>query len=77
MGNKLKKVMEKSPTIKNRGKEIKFMERTTFHKLARIIYKAIRAYYVSVIFYFMPFSVIYLQWFMDPDSYNAKISGGH
>lgn len=77
MGNKLKKVMEKAPKIKKRGRDIPFMGRTLFHKVARVIYKAFRAYYVSVIFYFMPFSVIFLQWFLDPESYNAKISGSH
>jgi len=77
MGNKLKKVMEKPPKIDKRGRDIQFMKRSFFHKVARVIYKAFRAYYVSVIFYFMPFSVIYLQWFMDPDTYNASVRGGH
>ena len=45
----------------NRGRDIKFSKRTPFHKFARVIYKIIRALYVSVIFYFIPF----FPWFLN------------
>jgi hypothetical protein len=61
-GNKLKEIMHHPPKCVRAGKEIKFSERSVFHKFARLLYKVLRAFYVSVIFYFIPFSVMYLQW---------------
>ena len=40
-----------------------FRERPLFHKIARTMYKIFRAFYVSVIFYFVPFSVLILNFF--------------
>ena len=60
--NKLKEIMHHPPKMVTRGRDIKFAERSLFHKIGRVIYKFLRAFYVSVIFYFIPFSVIYLQW---------------
>ena len=57
--NKLKDVMHHQDyRAKNKGSKIKFMERSLFHKIARIIYKFIRSIYVSVIFYFVPFYIL-------------------
>ena len=67
MNNKLKVIMHHAPKLETKGSDIKFMERSLFHKLARMIYKFIRCLYVSVVFYFVPFAVLYLQWIMVPD----------
>jgi hypothetical protein len=53
----IKKVFEFPVQRKNRGRDIKFMERTTFHKCARILYKVFRSLYVSLLFYMSPFLV--------------------
>jgi hypothetical protein len=37
-------------------------DRTCFHKVARILYRFLRALYVSVIFYLVPFCVFYIQY---------------
>jgi len=62
--NPLKKVVkpENRPEANIRGEDIKFWERSCFHKVARVIYKFFRAIYVGVIFYFIPFSVMWVQW---------------
>lgn len=60
MDNPLQKVLEKPIRIKHRGIDIKFKERTCFHKIARILYKFTRGLYVGVIFYFAPFLVIFI-----------------
>ena len=49
------------PKIVNRGKQIKFMKRSWFHMIARLTYKLLRAVYVSIIFYFVPFVVLFLN----------------
>jgi hypothetical protein len=58
--NHLKGVMHHPPIAEKRGDEIKFMERSCFHKFARIWYKLFRMLYVGVVFYFIPFAVMYL-----------------
>jgi hypothetical protein len=60
--NKLKEIMHHAPTQVKSGKDIHFSERSCFHKFGRILYKVLRCFYVSVIFYFVPFTVMYLQW---------------
>ena len=70
-GNKLKEIMHHAPKCVKSGKDIKFSERTLFHKGARILYKVLRSFYVSVIFYFVPFSVMYLQWITVPETCEA------
>jgi len=37
-------------------------DRTCFHKCARLIYRFLRALYVSIIFYLVPFCVFYIQY---------------
>ena len=66
-GNKLKEIMHHAPKCVKAGDDIKFSERTLFHKVARILYKVLRAFYVSVIFYFIPFSVMLVQWVAIPE----------
>lgn len=44
---------------KNRGRDIKFKNRSLFHKIARVVYKFMRSIYVSVIFYFVPFYIFF------------------
>jgi hypothetical protein len=60
--NKLVEVMHYRPKIVNKGADIRFINRTSFHKFARIIYVFIRFFFVMIIFYLMPFMIIYLQW---------------
>mmetsp|Transcript_12167 Transcript_12167/g.20511 ORF Transcript_12167/g.20511 Transcript_12167/m.20511 type:complete len:217 (-) Transcript_12167:89-739(-) len=62
MGNKLKAVMHHPPKIEHRGKDIKFAERSLFHKCARLFYKMLRCVYVGFLFYYVPFVVLFLQW---------------
>lgn len=47
--------------IHQRSRDIKFSERTTFHKIARVLYKIFRGFYASVTFYFVPYTV----WFFN------------
>lgn len=59
--------MFKTPIIrddKNRGRNIKWAERRCFHKGGRIIYKACRAFYVSVVYYMIPFSTMLFPFFL-------------
>ena len=60
MDNKLKPIMHHPPKQEKLGRNIKFASRSTFHKFARTFYKVFRCFYVSTVFYFMPFSVIIL-----------------
>lgn len=60
--NYLKKVMHHAPIAEICGRDIVFMDRTCFHKFARIFYKILRMVYVGVIFYYIPFTVMYIQW---------------
>ena len=50
--NKLKFIFEKEVKVINRGREIKFFERSLFHQVARFIFKMFRVIYLSFIFYF-------------------------
>ena len=51
----LEEILEEHPHIKFRAKDIK--TRTPFHRVARYFYKFVRALYVSVFFYFIPYGV--------------------
>jgi hypothetical protein len=59
--NKLVEMMHHPPKLENKEK-IKFMNRSFYHKVARVIYRFWRSIYVSAIFYFLPFGMIGLQW---------------
>ena len=65
-GNKLKEIMHHAPKCVKSGNQIKWEDRSLFHKVARLLYKVMRSFYVSVIFYFVPFSVLFLQWITVP-----------
>ena len=77
MGFKLKGIMHDPPLNIHRSSNIKFEERPTFHKVARVVYKIIRALYVSLIFYFVPFLVIFTQFFMKYDKNSEHGESGH
>jgi hypothetical protein len=61
----LKEIMEhhNMPTVDRRGKDINFCERPCFHKFARVVYRFFRVFYITIIYYFIPYSTIALQWF--------------
>ena len=61
-GNLLKEVLHHPPEMVICGRDINLSDRTCFHKCARVLYKFLRCFYVSIIFYFIPFSVMFLQW---------------
>lgn len=58
--NMLKEVLEEPPSAELRGEDIQFSKRSCFHKFGRVFYKLLRTLYVGVIFYFVPFAVMYL-----------------
>lgn len=49
------------------GKDIQFSKRSMFHKIARVVYKVTRLIYVAIIYYFIPFGILFLTF------YHAKI----
>ena len=61
--DKIKVILEDSPKNIHKGKDIIFGDRSLFHKAARVIYICMRAFYVSVIYYFLPFGIVLFQWF--------------
>lgn len=80
--NPLKAVMHHPPVGDHRAGDIKFSERSCFHKLARILYKMLRTFYVGVIFYYIPFMVMLIQWstFVDEPTegaHDAHEAHGH
>lgn len=58
-GNALKAIMHHPPKRELDGKDIRFRERGCFHKFARVIYVTIRTFYVGIIFYYVPFAVLF------------------
>jgi hypothetical protein len=58
--NPLKALLHHPPEAEIKGIDIKFSERSCFHKCARVFYKILRAFQVGVIFYFIPFSVMWI-----------------
>ena len=59
--NYLRKVCHIHARNKWKCADLKFSQRTIFHKIARVLYKLLRGIYVSVIFYFIPFVVLFLN----------------
>lgn len=59
--NYLYNVFHAELAVENKTSQIKFSERTLFHKFGRIGYRLMRCLYASVIFYFIPFMVLILQ----------------
>ena len=62
MYNKLKEIIHHPPKLSIRGKDIKFSDRSCYHKLARIWYKIWRSIFASFLFYFLPFTLLFIQW---------------
>ena len=62
-----------APKITRKGKDIKFSERTFANKVARILYKIIRTFFVGVIYYFVPFTVFFIQFTFEkkPTGYDS------
>ena len=59
--------------IENKGSDIDFWEDREFtNKIQRIIYKVNRAIYVSLIFYFCPFFVLYYYRLLDAGKFGTK-----
>ena len=78
--NHLEEVFHKHPKIVQKGRDIKFSERSLFHKLARLLYKLTRCIYSSLVFYYAPFMVYFVLTFLSiagggEDSHEE--SGGH
>ena len=67
-GNLLKEILHHPPEQVKCGRDIYMRDRSCFHKCARLLYKFLRCFYVSIIFYFIPFSVMFLQWITKVDN---------
>lgn len=59
--NRLREVFKVKLQRTNKSADIKFSDRSCFQKLIRILYKLIRGFYVSCIYYFIPFVVLGVQ----------------
>jgi len=68
--NKLTKIVHHPPAVTNFNRDMNFSDRSCFHKGARVFFKIIRALYVGIIYYYVPFVVLFTQWFL-------PIAGGH
>ena len=65
---KLKEVLEDWPRRVRHGKDIKFTDRSCFHMFGRVLYRFIRIFYVSFIYYFIPYSILVVHW-LTPDKF--------
>ena len=71
--DQLKDVFKTPVLRKNHGTDIEFSERRCFHKGARIVYKIVRGFYISVIFSLVPFSSVLVPFFLGfPFQYQAR-----
>jgi hypothetical protein len=61
--NPIKAVLKSHIKIKNRGRNIRFEDRSATHKIFRVIYRTFRNIYVSLIFYFVPYFVLFLSFY--------------
>lgn len=60
-----------------RGSDQSFGQRSCFHKLARIVYKLTRCLYVGVVFYFVPYATLFMQFgFSQSHAEKAALGGG-
>jgi hypothetical protein len=57
-----KQLLHHKPKVTVKGRDIDFWERSCFHKLARVTYKILRCFYVSVVFYYIPFTIFIVHW---------------
>lgn len=62
-----------------KGTDIKWSDRSCCHKVNRVIYKVLRCFYVGFVFYFVPYAVLYWQFFFATSGSHAKAhhGGGH
>jgi len=60
--NHIKSIFHHPAIIEKKGIDISMSERSTFHKIARVLYRGLRVIYVSVIFYLVPFVVFFIQY---------------
>lgn len=63
--NKLCELIHHPP--KNESRKIDFSERSCTNKCARVVYKMVRAFYVSFIYYLVPFWLFIYIWFSAND----------
>ena len=72
--NKLKIICHEHYKRPKRGRHIEMKDRDWFHKIGRVNYRMLRSIYVSVVFYFVPFTIIALSRFlaMVPSEGEAK-----
>jgi hypothetical protein len=60
--------------LDKKGRYLKFSERSLFHKFARALYRFMRVIYVSVIFYFVPFLILaieFMGWLKDEEHHES------
>lgn len=62
--NELKKVCDEELKVVVRGRFLPFSSRSSLNKVARMVYRVLRTLYVSLIYYFIPFAVLSLTFFM-------------
>jgi hypothetical protein len=60
IGNKLTTLCHKHPVATVKGDDIVWKDRTCFHKCARILYRTFRLYYISCMFYMLPFWMYFI-----------------
>merc|ERR1719223_1880443 len=60
IGNKLTTLCHHHPVAKNKGADIVWADRSCFHKCARVLYRILRLYYISCIFYMLPFWMYFI-----------------
>jgi len=59
----IKKLLRDPMKKTNKGRDIGMGDRDCFGKMARIIYKTMRAIYVSAMFYWIPFLMVIAPYF--------------
>ena len=53
----------KEPVLKKDGERLSLSDRNNFQKFGRIMYKILRALFVSCIYYYAPFLVVLIPFF--------------
>lgn len=53
-----------------------FGQRSCFHKLARMVYKLTRCFYVGLVFYFVPFATLFMQFGFSASAAEKNAAGG-
>ena len=71
---RLKAVMHEPVHRMRSGQDINFCERSCFHMFARVLYRVVRILYVSVVFYYIPYSVVLMYW-LTPNKRAGSLEG--